>query len=144
MGERGTLEEAYRRTRYVVRLDAGELEMSIDVVDPAADERLRREAGCRRGWALVTPCNPRSQGLSGEENARRLEAMRQELTASGQRFVAAVHRDPSGAWPEEESFFLIDPAGDLALRLGRAYEQNAVVIGTLGGAPRLAWCDEVG
>lgn len=144
MSGRGTLGDAYRRTRYVVRLAAGELALRIGVADAEADERLRREAGCRQGWALVTPCNPRSVVLSGEENARRCAAMGRELTARGQRFVAAVHRDPDGAWPDEDSFLLVDAEADLALRLGRAYEQNAVVVGALGEAPRLEWCDEAG
>lgn len=141
MSDRRAWEAAYRATYYVARLARGELVQRIDHADPTADERLRREVGCVNGWAFVTPCNPRSVEQTIDENARRCEAMRRELEARGQRFVAAVHRDPEGHWPEEESFLLIDPEEGLAESLGRAYEQNAVVLGALGGAPVLRWIE---
>ncbi len=140
--DRAALEAAYRKTRYLVRLDAGDLELRIDRPDPAADDRLRREVGCQREWALVTPCNPRSGRLSDVVNARLYEEMRQELTMRGQRFVSAVHHDPDGSWPDEASFLLIDPPPHVPETLGRDYKQNAIVTGTLGSPPLLRWNEE--
>lgn len=140
MSERERLDALYRRTRYVVRLAAGELELRVGRLDPAADERLRREAGCLGAWALVTPCNPRSQPLSPAENARRYAAFRDELIGHhGVRFVPAVGRDPDGGWDDEEGFLLVDPPAGLPVRLAREWAQNAVVTGAPGAAPELVW-----
>jgi len=142
MSERERLDALYRRTRYIVRLALGELELTIGRADPAADERLRREAVCLRAWALVTPCNPRSQPLSPTENARRLGAFRDALVgAHGQPFVPAVGRDPDGHWADEEGFLLVDPPPGLALQLASEWDQNAIVTGAPGAAPALVWVD---
>ncbi len=79
------LDALYRRTDYVVHLKAGDLVLHVDVADPAADERLRREAGCTSHWALVTPCNPRSRPLTAEENAERYEHFRRCQGRGSQR-----------------------------------------------------------
>lgn len=138
---RDALESAYRSTRYLVRLNAGELELRVDRASAEADARLGDELGCRRDWALVTPCNPRSVELPYEENALRCKEIERALAAASVRFARAVHRDPTGAWPDEASFLLVDPPRALAERLGREFEQNAVVVGELGAAPRLVWID---
>lgn len=133
------LDALYRRTCYVALLDDAELELWIGRADPAADERLRREAGCLRAWAMVTPCNPRSRPLSDADNAARYDAMRADLAAMGQRFVRAVGRDPSGQWADEPGFLLVDPPETLAVELAERWDQNAIVTGRPGEAPTLLW-----
>jgi len=139
MTDRDLLDALYRRTRYVALLDAAQLDLRIGLADPAADERLRREAGCLRAWAMVTPCNPRSRPLSEADNAARYDAMRADLAAMGQRFVAAVGRDPDGQWPDEPGFLLVDPPDPLAVELAERWDQNAIVTGRPGEAPALLW-----
>jgi len=139
MTDRDLLDALYRRTRYVALLDAAPLDLWIGRADPAADERLRREAGCLRAWALVTPCNPRSRSLSDADNAARHDAMHAELVAMGQRFVPAVGRDPDGRWPDEPGFLLVDPPERLAVELAERWDQNAIVTGRPGEAPTLLW-----
>jgi hypothetical protein len=139
MSERERLDALYRRTRYVVLLDAGELVLRIGEADPAADERLRREAGCSRGWALVTPCNPDSRALSAAENSVRLRDGRQALAAMELRHLPAVGRDPDGAWDDEPGFLLVDAPEATGRELGARWEQNAIVTGTLGEPPALVW-----
>lgn len=139
MSERARLDALYRRTRYVVLLDGGELELHVGEADPAKDARLRDEAGCLRAWALVTPCNPFSRPLSGAENALRLREGRDALAAINARYVPAVGRDPDGAWEDEPGFLLVDPPEALARELGVRWEQNAIVTGAPGEAPALVW-----
>ena len=142
MSDRNGLEAVYRRTDYVVHLAGGELVLHIGVADPAADERLRGEAGCVRRWALVTPCNPRSRPLTVSENSRRHDEFRAELDALRVRSAPAVGRDPDGQWDDERGFLLLDPAEGLAVFLALEWEQNAIVVGELGAAPELMWDDE--
>ena len=136
---REDLDRAYRQALYVAHLPAGELVLRIDQPDSLADQRLRDEAGCRDSWALVTAFNPFSQPIPEPENRRSQRRLEAELNASGLRWIAAVHRDPAGRWPDEISCLVIDPPEMLAPELGRRYGQNAIVSCWLGEAPRLQW-----
>lgn len=142
MNDRARLDALYRRTDYVVLLKAGELVLHVGAADPAADERLRREAGCARRWALVTPCNPRSRPLTAAENARRLKEFRAELDALHVAAQPAVGRDPDGAWADEPGFLLVDPPDGIAEFLALEWEQHAIVVGEPGRAPELIWNDD--
>ena len=131
------LEAAYRRADYCVALGGGELVLRIGVHETAADARLRAEAGVRASWAIVTPCNPRSD--IGAGNAAALERFALELQARGWPQLRSVNRDPAGDWPDEPGALLIDIALPAAIGLGRLFDQNAIVAGELGRAPRLVW-----
>jgi hypothetical protein len=48
--------------------------------------------------------------------------------------------DPAGDWPAEASVLILDIERDEALKLGRLWEQNAIVCGERGGVPQLLWC----
>lgn len=142
MKDRAELEQAYRRADYQVQLPAGDLQLAIGRPDPSADARLAQECGCRRRWALLTPCNPRSERLSGADNLRLYKALQDELAALSQAWWPALHRDPEGLWPDEPAFLLVDPPPELVIELARRYQQNAVVAGELRRAPQLLWVDQ--
>jgi len=133
------LERAYLQTLYRILVDGAPIDRRIGQADAEADERLRREAGCRRCWALVTAWNrgslPCDEGLNRQRQAQLL----QQLAQLGQPHLPALHRSPAGDWPEEESCLLIDPPPGRAAALGQAYGQVAVVTATLGEAPQLVW-----
>lgn len=141
MKDRAELDLAYRRADYRVRLPAGELQLAIGRPDPVADARLAQECGCRRHWALLTPCNPRSERLDDAENIRLYNVLQDELAALSQAWQPAVHRDPDGLWPDEPAFLLVDPLPELVIELAQRYRQNAVVTGELRRAPQLLWVD---
>lgn len=133
---------AYRRTLYCVLLDAGEIVLRIDHHDAETDLRLCLTCGIHRNWSIVTPCNPRSQPLTGAGNAQRLKTLYAELALQRLRWVATLNRDPAGHWPDEPGVLLCDQTPGLAEALGRRFGQNAIVDGRPGAAPRLVWLRE--
>ena len=139
---RAALDRAYRAALYQVQLPGAVLTLRIGPPDGAAEARLVAAAGCRRGWALVTPCNPWSEPLDDAENLRLYNALKDELAALSQPWLPSLHRDPAGVWPDEPGCLLLDPPPGLAVELGRRYRQNAVVTAELGQTSRLIWLDD--
>jgi hypothetical protein len=135
---RSRWEAAYRATEYRVLLE-DEAELVLRVDQPADDRLLRERCEVREHWAIVTPCNPGSQALDLEANARRLEQLAQRLHRHGLGHHPARNHDPLGQWPDEPGFLLCDPPPGLAEQLGREFGQNAILAGELGEAPRLVW-----
>lgn len=130
---------AYRRAEYCVLLANGELVLRVGRRNAAADGRLRREAGVRDHWAVVTPCNPGSRQLAWTTNAARLEAFEIALVDGGIRTWPSINRDPIHSWPAEAGFLICDPEPGFAESIGRQFNQHAILVGTLGEAPDLCW-----
>lgn len=139
--ERAALVTAYRNSVYVLRpcaLSGGEaLTFKVGVAEPTLEARLAR-AGVSH-WAFLTAWNPRSQKTSREENLARQHRLVAELTARGFHPLPAEGRAEDGAW-SEESLFVPGMNRVQARELGRAWEQNAVVVGERGEPPRLVFC----
>lgn len=99
-------------------------------------------------WTYVTACNPRSVALCEAENEARHENLARDLKSRGWRHLPARGVDPSGHWPPEPGFLVLDrPLGEVA-ELARALEQNALLHGGRGEAPRVMvlepeWRDSV-
>lgn len=133
------LEAAFRRTLYIAFLPDGEARFKVDVRGEALDQRLQREAGIQTDWAIVTPCNPGAQRLPDADNAHRLEEMQQNIETDGYRWHPAVNRDPTGQWPDENGFFIVDPGLTYATALAQRFGQHALLHGEIGSAPHLHW-----
>ena len=91
-------------------------------------------------WAFITAHNPHSQRQSAQENARRERALRAELARQG---LASVHCDgvaDDGTWPTEQGQLIFGIAPTAAVALGRAFGQNAILVGRHGELPRLLFC----
>lgn len=136
---REAMADAYRRTTY--RVDLGRLRfgLRVDQLDRDFDAWCA-DAGVDR-WAVITAANPYSRLCSPEENLDRNRALRRDLHSRCPMLADALGVPDEGDWPPEESLF----AGGLsladAMRLGRHYEQNAIVYGARGQAPALVWLD---
>jgi hypothetical protein len=102
----------------------------------AALERLLAAAKVRTA-AFITPANPRGERQPVAKNRKALEALRQLLEESGQKFVDAEGRDPRGRWPAERGVFLLGIARADAVALGRLLDQNAIVYVGRARAPEL-------
>lgn len=142
--KKALLDAAYRRAQYLVMLPRGDLLLSVDRYDPDAERRLVEEAECRREWALITPCNPRSVRARDELNQFYFNELRYELESRTGIWLKALNRDPANEWPDEPGFFLVDPDLAWVVELGRRFHQNAVVAASLGQPPRLIWLNDPG
>lgn len=131
---------AYTKTIYQVMLPDGDVELHIDHYDPEAEARFKA-AGCLRSWAIITPCNPRSELAREQLNLFYFNNLRFEIDKNVKLWFKALNRDPEGHWPDEPGFFLVDPDPRWIMDLGRLCLQNAIVAARLGEAPQLIWLD---
>ena len=77
-------------------------------------------------FTVLTSDNPYSQQLDDEENERRRGELLADLQRRGVRVRHALGRDPTGVWPGEEGFALLDQSVDFALQVARAWDQHAI------------------
>jgi len=123
---------AYQRTEY--RVDA---DWSLWVDQPSqalAAWHSRHGVNCS---GFITAVNPRSRVLDEPGNRRRDRHLRAWLEAEGLRFLTAAGVDPDGNWPEEPGFLIAGIDQETAARLGRRYDQNAVIWSGPDAVPRL-------
>lgn len=137
--QRQRLERVYRKTEYQVALPDRQLVFRVGEYDPAAEALLRLSLPIRRGWAILTPCNPRSQEATEELNSFYYHELRDALVGKDDRWLQAINHDPSGSWPDEPGFLVADAEPLWLHDLAARFHQNAFVAARLGEAPRLVW-----
>lgn len=132
-------EAAYRRAVYQVALETETVSLSIGQYDALAEATLQETLEISRDWAILTPCNPRSELAREEINLFYLNELRYAVEKRAGRWNKATNTDPSGEWPDEPGFFIVDPDIDWITDLGMRFYQNALVYARLNEAPRLIW-----
>lgn len=126
--------QAYRETHYQVQDEpAYTLEVGQRSEELLAAHK-RRKALCS---ALLTACNPYSQLLAADENAKRQHALARELSLRSLTFVNGLGKHPSDAWPGEASFLVFDLTLESAKTLGKVLEQNAILWSGVDAVPQL-------
>jgi hypothetical protein len=76
-------------------------------------------------FSVVTGDNPFSQHRDGDANAQRRVELRELLNDHDVMVRPTIARDPTGEWPDEEGFALLEKTPDFAKALARAFEQFA-------------------
>jgi hypothetical protein len=135
---RHVYEDAYTKTDYRVLLPRNALTFRIGEYDAEAESRLFQHCGIEQHWAIITPCNPKSEPTDEDANFTALARLRQELEVVGLRYFNTINQSPDGEWPEL-GYLIPDPEPAKAKALGRRCRQNAFVSGTKGQAPKLIW-----
>lgn len=129
---RPDLDAAYRATSYRVGSD---LALRVGETSPALDELLARRDLVE--WAYLTAHNPGSVALSpGENRARQSELLGR---VAGYPLLLGEAVGDDGTW-REASVLVLGIRREDALRLARAFGQNAILCGTRGGVAELVWC----
>jgi acetyl esterase/lipase len=86
-----------------------------------------REAARELGpFTVLTSDNPFSNELGAEANAQRRSVLLADLQRRGVRLRHSIGRDPTGTWPVEEGFALLDQSVEFARDLARAWDQFAI------------------
>jgi hypothetical protein len=130
------LHEAYCQTTFYADTPRGRLALRIDQCDAQLD-RLLVDHACGF-WAYLTAYNPGSVLLSPEENHHRQVDLENELRIGGWDFFPGEGVGNGGTWPPEPSVLVLGIDEATAQKLGRAFGQNAVVVGRLGRPAELA------
>lgn len=86
---------------------------------------------------FITAFNPFGQVQSAEVNKAAHSRLRDCLRALGPYVIEGAGADPSGAWPEEISFFALGIDNAAARQLGSRFHQDAVVWAGPDAVPRL-------
>ncbi len=127
------LRNAYTKTEYRFQ----DYPLRIGHLHPEFDAWL--EAHQYHNYAFVTPYNPHSKPLPEPENKARLHQLHHLLLLGNLTFAPAVGHDPDAVWPDEIGVFIFDLSPAEVHEIGRAFGQNAVVEGKVGGVPLLVW-----
>ena len=130
--------EAYKNTTYRVYLPLGEIDIRIGVMNPLLQQLLLNNSS--ESWAFITACNPYS--VTQNEDVNTLLNTQLEDYLSGKRYVffkgMGVGDDDS--WEAEASFMVLDIRKEDAIKLGRQFKQNAIVVGVIGNSAELIDC----
>jgi hypothetical protein len=132
-------ESVYRKAEYKVMFDTGTITLRIGQYDAAAERQLVQQAELKREWYIITPCNPRSEQARAELNLYYFNELRYEVESRSGKWIQTLNCDPSGEWPDEPGFLLVDADRVWIMDLGERLYQNALVTAKIGEAPRLLW-----
>ncbi|HET8899949.1 MAG TPA: DUF3293 domain-containing protein [Rhodanobacteraceae bacterium] len=131
------LQAAYAAANYAIRERSGSLRLRIGGTDAALASLLARHGSDHA--ALVSAFNPRSERLSRAMNRQRHAWLLARLQAERRRWLPARNSDPGGDFPAEAAVLIFDLDLADARGLGRAFDQNAVVLIDARGLARLCW-----
>ena len=132
------LERAYRDTTYRVDHPDGAIDLRIGVSNARLGALLAAHGVDR--WAFISAANPRSEQISGKDNALRNKALRDAVSGAGHAVYPGRGVPDHGDWPPEDSLLVLGIGLDAALALGRRHGQLAIVAGEAGGCAVLHWC----
>ena len=121
--ERERLRRAYLNTTYWVYNPA--IEIRVDKENHGLAATLQQIG--HNEWAYLTAWNPFSKQLSTEENEIRNQRLLDDLRPYQVFHGEGVGDDPS--WPPEKSYFIAGIHREVAIYLGKKYEQHAIVVG---------------
>ena len=129
----------YQDAIYEVRVPKyGLFQLHIGKQHPQLDNALRILFPACQRWTFLTAWNPRSKLLSDTENATRQALLCARLRENGLKWLPAVGRAaPEQAPWTEESLFVLDLDTEQLIKLGKEFDQNAVLVGEVGGQAEL-------
>ena len=129
---------AYLRTIYWV--DARPEPIPLRVGDRSSQlDRMLVANRCRQ-WAFLTAWNPGSEIQSPLRNTARQRRLLRALQGNGYRWLPGLGDGDDGEWPAEPSLLVLGMPMHEAVRVGRHFGQNAVLVGKLGQCAMLVWC----
>ena len=137
--QRKRLDAVYRKAEYRVVVGASTLVFRVGTHDAVAEKALFQKMPVKREWAILTPCNPRSQEATQEMNSFYYHQLRDALVARDSLWVPAMNHDPLGSWQDEPGFAIADAEPLWLHDLSARFLQNAYVSAKVGQALRLVW-----
>jgi hypothetical protein len=126
---------AYQTTHYRVGDEPEAFTLRIDIKSDSL-QRLYETTGQSCGL-FVTAFNPFGRSQSAEANEAADSKLRDCVRALGPHVINGAGADPTGAWPEEKSFFALGIDEGTARQIGSRFGQDAVVWVGPDAIPRL-------
>lgn len=130
--------EAYKNTTYRVYLPLSEIDIRIGVMNPLLQELLL--CNNSESWAFITAYNPYSVMQNADVNTLLNTQLENYLSEKRYVFFKGMGVGDDDSWEPEASFMVLDIRKEDAIKLGRQFKQNAIVVGVIGNAPELIDC----
>jgi len=125
--------QAYKETSFNIYEPL--ITIKVDEKNIKLDELLKSHN--QHEWAYITAWNPYSELTSLKINQQR----NQELKADLKKYIIfegeGVGADPN--WVPEQSFLVLGITREDAIKIGRNYRQNAIVVGSFQSVAELVW-----
>ena len=132
-----TLEEAYHKTTYKIYDRKVSYDLRIDKLN--ADFQTFCKEKKITSWAVITAYNPYSKPCSSIDNQRNNAALRRVLQSIFLTVLEADGIPDDSNWETEKSYFTYNLPLEQAQKIGRQFQQNAIVYGKEDGIARLFW-----
>ena len=91
-------------------------------------------------WAFITACNPYSVMQNEDVNTLLNTQLERYLLEKQYLFFKGMGVGDDDSWEAEASFMVLDIRKEDAIKLGKQFKQNAIVIGVIGNSPELIDC----
>jgi hypothetical protein len=130
--------EAYKNTTYRIYLPLGEIDIRIGVMNPLLQELLLSNQ--MESWAFITACNPCSVMQNADVNTLLNTQLENYLSGKHYLFFKGIGVGDDDSWEPEASFMVLNIRKEDAIKLGKQFKQNAIVVGVIGNAPELIDC----
>ena len=130
--------EAYKNTTYRFYLPLSEIDIRIGVMNPLLHELLFRNNS--ESWAFITAYNPYSVMQDAGVNTLLNTQLEDYLSEKRYVFFKGMGVGDDDSWEAEASFMVLDIRKEDAIKLGRQFKQNAIVVGVIGNSAELIDC----
>ena len=130
--------EAYKNTTYRVYSPIGKIDIRIGVMNPLLQQLLLNNSS--ESWAFITACNPYSVMQNEDVNTLLNTQLERYLLEKQYLFFKGMGVGDDDSWEPEASFMVLDIRIEDAIKLGRQFKQNAIVVGVIGTSAELIDC----
>tara|TARA_B100000963_G_C22550640_1_gene636608 strand:+ start:812 stop:1237 length:426 start_codon:yes stop_codon:yes gene_type:complete len=132
-----SLIEAYENTNYYIYHDTEIIiniaKKNIDLINLFKDKNLISAS-------IITAYNPFSKIMTEEQNLSAQLQLKKMIEDSNLSYLDAIGQDIKKEWPGEPSFFIENISKENAIKLGRKFNQNAIVWVDKNLVPELIFC----
>ncbi len=122
---------AYTNTKFHVFIPA--IAIEIGKRNEELDALIKKDG--QTEWAYLTAYNPYSKELSDKENLQRQSQLLSKISCY--KFYEGEGVGEDSTWKPERSILIVGITKNEAISLGREFEQNAIVYGTINEVPEL-------
>ena len=130
--------EAYKNTTYRVYSPIGKIDIRIGVINPLLQQLLLNNSS--ESWVFITAYNPYSVMQDAGVNTILNTQLEDYLSGKRYLFFKGIGVGDDNSWEPEASFMVLNIRKEDAVKLGRHFKQNAIVVGVIGNAPELIDC----
>ena len=130
--------EAYKNTTYLVYSPIGEIDIRIGVMNPLLQQLLLKNSS--ESWVFITAYNPYSVMQDAGVNTILNTQLEDYLSGKRYLFFKGIGVGDDNSWEPEASFMVLNIRKEDAIKLGRQFKQNAIVVGVIGTSAELIDC----